>query len=282
MRVVFGLVLVLGLGLAGFAVYLVNGYVESYQMALEKERANQPKIVPTIPVYVAKQTLRYGDVLAEDQVIKMDWPKASVPEGAFTAENDTLFDGEDRFVLRTMEKHEPILAVKVTEPGQDAGVISRLGNGMRAFTIKVDVASGVSGFLRPGDRVDVYWTGSINENGSRRGVTKLIQRAVTIIAIDQQADRETQGANVARTITVRVDPLQVAALAQAQSTGALTLALVGNDDEGEIGQVAVDQTALLGLTREEIAPVIQEEKRECTIRTRKGAEVVVIPIPCTN
>jgi pilus assembly protein CpaB len=25
-----------------------------------------------------------------------------------------------------------------------------------------------------------------------------------------------------------------------------------------------------------------EEKKVCTIKTRRGAEVVVIPIPCTN
>ena len=47
------------------------------------------------------------------------------------------------------------------EPGQDAGVSSRLSKGMRAFAIRVDVATGVSGFLRPGDRVDVYWSGTI-------------------------------------------------------------------------------------------------------------------------
>ena len=51
--------------------------------------------------------------------------------------------------------------VKVTDPGEEAGVTSQLEPGMRAFALRVDVASGVSGFLRPGDRVDIYWTGSV-------------------------------------------------------------------------------------------------------------------------
>ena len=37
----------------------------------------------------------------------------------------------------------------------------------------------------------------------------------------------------------------------------------------------------LGLGAIELAPEAEEEK-VCTIRTRRGAEVVEIPIPCTN
>ena len=57
---------------------------------------------------------------------------------------------------------------------------------MRAFTIRVDATSGVSGFLRPSDRVDVYWSGR-SEIGE---VTQLIEAGVRIIAIDQSADED--------------------------------------------------------------------------------------------
>ena len=265
MRIVFGLVLVVGLGLAGFAVYMVNGYIEGYRTALENERADGPNSVETVRVFVAKEQLAYGQVLTKEQVQLVHWPKNALPEGVFThidGEND-LFHDEERFVLRAMETFEPVLAVKITEPGQDAGIVSRLGSGYRAFTIEVDVASGVSGFLRPGDRVDVYWTGEIYDDQGRQGVTKLIQQSVTIMAIDQQADEETRGANVARTITVRVTPQQVAALAQAQSTGELSLALVGTNDDTDVGQVAMDQTALLGLTPRPEPTVERAEAPKC-------------------
>jgi len=72
-----------------------------------------------------------------------------------------------------MEKNEPIRASKVTAPGQEAGLTTLLARGMRAFTIKVDVASGVSGFLRPSDLVDVYWSGSV-QGGSGQSFTQLI------------------------------------------------------------------------------------------------------------
>jgi len=35
MRAVFGLVMLIGIGLAGFAVYMVNGYVSETQVALD-------------------------------------------------------------------------------------------------------------------------------------------------------------------------------------------------------------------------------------------------------
>jgi len=180
-----------------------------------------------------------------------------------------------------MEKDEALLVVKVTGPGEDAGVSSRLSPGMRAFALRVDVASGVSGFLRPGDRVDVYWTGRTDsEAAGSREVTKLIEAGIKLIAIDQSADEDRNNPVVARTVTIEGTPLQVAALAQAQATGRLQLSLVGAEDENVTGDVQVDQRLLLGIQEQVVerkaAPKI------CTVKTRKGAEVVEIPIPCAD
>ena len=45
MRMVFGLVLLAGVALAGFAVYMVQGYVNAYQDQLARERAARPVAV---------------------------------------------------------------------------------------------------------------------------------------------------------------------------------------------------------------------------------------------
>lgn len=285
MRMVFGLVLLVGIALAGGAVYMAKNYIGQYQTALAKERAQREKIVPTVPVYVAERPLKYGEALTAEDVRRVDWPENAIPEGAFTADNPVFAEGVTaaRFVLRTMEKDEAVLAVKVTEPGEEAGLMSRLERGMRAFAIKVDVASGVSGFLRPGDRVDVYWTGKVDQSLSqtRGDVTKLIEAGVKLIAIDQSAAGDLEGASIAQTVTVSVRPNQVATLAQAQSTGRLALSLVGAEDDTIAGAIEVDQRALLGIATQEVKVEIEEEKT-CSIRTRRGAEVVEIPIPCTN
>ncbi len=273
MRIIFGLVLVVGIGLAGFAVYVAKDRFTQYQAALASQR---DEIVPTTSVYVVTRQLRYGEELRPADVVAIEWPEEYVPFGAFTNAEELFPADTDelRTVLRVMERNEPVLVSKVTAPGQDAGVASRLAQGMRAFALRVDVSTGVSGFLRPGDRVDVYWTG----NARGENVTRLIEASLQIIAIDQIADEDRSNPTIARTITIEAPPDRIAALAQAQATGSLSLALVGVSDDTHSATIEVDQEDLLGV--EEV--VAQEGPRVCTVRNRRGAEVIITPVPCTN
>ncbi len=281
MRAVFGLVLIVGVGLAGFAVYMAKDYIEGYQQALAAEKAKGGSI-DTVEIIVTKKAVKYGDELTSEDVSLVRWPTRSVPKGAFFKPEELFPEGfdEPRSVLRSIEPGEAILQTKLTAPGEAAGLTALLKRGQRAFTIEVDVSSGVSGFLRPGHHVDVYWTGRV-DNGKRRGeVTKLIQSSLPLIAIDQSANEEVKSSGIAKTVTVAANPTQVAGLAQAQSTGSLTLSLVGIGDDVMNDRIEVDQNALLGVIETE-APTVKKEE-VCTIRTRKGDEVLEVPIPCTN
>ncbi|MQY43097.1 Flp pilus assembly protein CpaB [Epibacterium sp. SM1969] len=285
MRAVFGIVLVVGVALAGGATMMVKDRFAAYKTALAQERSARVENIPTVEIYVANEPLKYGQKLLPDAVRMVRWPKESLPEGTFQS-TESLFPPDrpedKRVVLREMEIGEAILAVKVTKPGEEAGITSRLARGMRAFAIKVDVASGVSGFLRPSDRVDIYWTGDmVNGAGQAMGeVTRLIQSNIELVAVDQKAGN-VDGTVLARTVTVSVKPEQVAALAQAQSTGRLSLALVGAEDDTIASVIEIDQRKLLGVTAQE-APVIQPEEKVCTIKNRRGTEVITVQIPCTN
>lgn len=286
MRMVFGLVLLVGIALAGGAVYLAKDRIAQYQAANAQAQAALAQIVPTQTVYVADKPLKYGERLTPESVRAVDFPINAIPEGSFT-ELDILFPpttDEFRVVLRDIEKDEALMAVKVTEPGEDTGLTSRLARGMRAFTIKVDVSSGVSGFLRPGDRVDVYWSGRVRlggNNGDQGEVTKLIQANVQLIAIDQSANNGFDEAVIARTVTLAVSPQQVASFAQAQSTGKLSLSLVGAGDDTVADAIEVDQRTLLGIEEEEVVEVKPEEvAKVCTTRERRGAEIIETVIPC--
>lgn len=286
MRAVFSLVLIIGMGLAGFAVYMVKGYFEQQQIALHQQAAVAAQAVPTIEVVAMNREIAYGEKISPEDVQLIRYAQPFLPEGVFTTMEELFPDGETklRMVTRNMEINEPVLMVKVTEPGEVAGITSLLAPGKRAFAIRVDVASGVSGFLRPGDRVDVYWTGQVAGAGDGLGngdVTKLIETAVKIVAVDQSANGNLNQTIVARTVTVEISPQQVAALAQAQSTGRLSLSLVGQGDEFVAEAIEVNQASLLGISTTEPVAVAEPEE-VCTIRTRRGAEVVEIPIPCTN
>jgi pilus assembly protein CpaB len=281
MRAVFGLVLVVGLALAGAAVYMVQGFIGANQEQVTKLRAFTAKIGPVVEVYVANKPLAYGTALTKDDVQKVLMPKNNLPEGFFEDEA-LLFPGDyqkPRYIMRQLDKMEPILTAKVSEPGQDVGLTARLSKGMRAFAIKVDVASGVSGFLQPGDVVDVYWTGGTADMQGE--LTRLIESSIRIVAVDQTADAEnTTSTLIARTVTVEATPEEVARLAQAQATGRLALSLVGAGEVAEAGFVEVDSKGLLGIVEQ--AEAVVEEEKVCSVKTRKGADVVDIPIPCTN
>ncbi|MCO6383114.1 MAG: Flp pilus assembly protein CpaB [Vannielia sp.] len=277
MRMVFGLVLVIGVALAGFAVYMAQGYLAKTTAERNALIAAQQKAKPTVNVLVVKKNKAYGERLMPEDVIAIRWQKDSLPEGHYLKEEDLFPVGKDpRTVITAMAKFEPVLKAKVTEPGEDAGITSRLETGKRAFAIKVDRTSGVSGFLRPGDRVDVYWTGTSNG----REVTQLIEAGIKLIAVDQSYDEGHSSPSIARTVTVAISPDQVASLAQAQSTGRLSLSLVGAEDETVAAAIEVDQKRLLGIQDKEVREV--EVQRVCTTKVRKGAEVIEQPIPCTN
>jgi pilus assembly protein CpaB len=144
---------------------------------------------------------------------------------------------------------------------------------MRAFAISVDASTGVSGFLRSGDRVDVFWIGeNLDSQGQSTGrVTKLIETNLRILATDQDAEGGGDSSRIARTVTVEVTPQQVARLAQAQATGMLSLSLVGAGDTGTAAATDVDQRSLLGI--EEAKPVeVQAPDPTCGVKVKKAGE----------
>lgn len=288
MRGVFALVLLAGIGLAGFAAKMVMDRLNLLRAERDWAISQIGPKVPMSEVFVTTRELRAGEALTREDVQPIAWPTASLPENTYTDLTEIFPEGASgpRVILRMMDPGELLMSPKLSQPGAPLGLAFQLETGRRAFAIRVDVSSGVSGFLTPGDRVDIYWTGTPPGSDGGRQFTRLIQSNVELVAIDQSRDFLGDEARVAKTITVSVTPQEVAALAQAQNSGKLSLALVGAADENsQISVIEVDTRELLG-----IQEVIEEEveieaapvERICTVRNRRGAEVIVTEIPCTD
>ena len=311
MRSMFLLVLLIGVGIAGFAVYKANDYFEAsdqtsvqlvdriHQLNAEIENLNA-QIVETAEVYVFKESMRYGERFTIDDVTTVTFPIAAIPAQSFvfvepSDEEDAeaeepiqeLFpEGAARYraLVRSVEAGEIVMPIKVTEPGEDAGIMYRLLPGNSAFAINVSATSGVSGFIRPGDNVNIFWTGSVQG----QNITKLIASGVNVIAIDQSSDEDILGARLARTITVQGTPQEIAQLQQAQSAGSLTLSLVRS---GEVADdIEVTTNLLDSLNIEVVAPEPEPEPEplpepepepeQCFQTIRRGVERVQIEVPC--
>jgi pilus assembly protein CpaB len=191
------------------------------------ERVEKPANVRT--VIVAARPLAFGTKLTERDLRETQYPADAVPEGIFTSKQALISSAGERVVLAAITENEPILASKITAPGQRASLSVVIEQGKKAVTIRVDDVLGVAGFVQPDDRVDILLTR--NTRGSRSGTggegsayTDVLLQDVRVLAIDQLADRKTQ-ATPAKAVTVEVDTADAQKLVLAASIGQLSLAL---------------------------------------------------------
>lgn len=286
MRAVFALVLLVGMALAGMAVYMIQGYMADLEGALQREQAFNAKAGKLVEVYVFAKPKKYGDALAEEDVQLIYWPEKALPDSIFKDKTALFPENADgpRYIMRSTEAFEPVLASRVTEPGQLASLVSKLEKGKRAFAIKIGMDSGVANFVKPDDYIDILWTGNVA--GVEGGMTRQIESAVLVIAVDNALNEgQVSSDTVARTVTVAATPEQVARLAQAQSTGRLTLSLAGDATETVDGTVEINTNSMLGIVEEVVAPeVVVEEKKKCYAKQRSGGVLVDtdVEIPCKS
>ncbi|MBQ2260762.1 MAG: Flp pilus assembly protein CpaB [Loktanella sp.] len=277
MRVVFGLVLLLGMGLAAFAVYMVNQYMDTQTAALERAREAAATAPVTVEVYAVARPLTYGEQLTKDDLRLIPYVRDVLPEGSYATEEELFPMGVDvpRIVVLPMLENEIIMASKVTEPGVSRGLTALVEPGYRAFPVQGRMAAGF-GTLRPDDRIDVYWTGRLRDG---REVTNLIKSGLQIIAITGDT-----GGRDPQNVIVQVTPEEVALLTQAQNSGQLTLALVGTGDMSVSGPVTVDNSALTGEQDEAPAPESPavEEPRRCFVVQRSGTSRSEVEVECSD
>lgn len=286
MRAVFALVLLVGMALAGMAVYMIQGYMAELETALRQEQEFNAKAGKLVEVYVFAKPKKYGDALAEGDVALIYWPESSLPESIYRDKAALFPENADgpRYIMRSTEAFEPVLASRLSEPGQLASLTSKLAKGKRAFAIRVGMDSGISNFVKPDDYIDILWTGSVA--GSEGRMTRQIESAVLVIAVDNALNEgQVASDTVAQTVTVAASPEQVARLAQAQATGTLTLSLARDESETVEGTVETDTKSMLGIVEEVVAPeVVVEEKKKCFAKQRSGGVLVDtdVEIPCQD
>ncbi len=176
-------------------------------------------------IVVAKSNLKFGDHVDSVDLQLVDWPADSVPAGAFTRIADVAAPGLDRVVLRPIEPGEPVLASKVSGSGAKASLSTVIDPNMRAMTIHVNDATGVAGFITPGDRVDIMLTRDDGPNGKDSSRTDILLQNVLVRGIDQEANERKEKPTVVKAVTVEVTPSDVQKLTLGSNIGTLSLAL---------------------------------------------------------
>ena len=211
------IVLAAAAAIALLAVFLVNTWFSGVQQQQTKAAASHP----LVKVVVARQPLAFGTQLTAVNVHLVDWPKSSLPAGAFTTVPDALRG--DRVALRPIEVGEPVLAERVSGPDGHASIASNIPGDMRAVSISVSAVTGVSGFVTPGDVVDIFLTRDLSGDGGK--VTSVVLENVQVLAVDQRANEKKADPKVSKTATFLTDLYGAQKLVLASHLGTLSLAL---------------------------------------------------------
>jgi len=228
--ILLGIAVVIGL----FAVFLANSF---FSGAEQRQRivAEQQKLQPVV---VAAQDMQFGTPLSQQNLRMVNWPASSVPAGAFTS-LDALKG--NHVALRPIVAGEPVLASRVSGANGRATLSSNLPVGKLAYAVPINDVSGVGGFVRPGDLVDVILTRPIPgaSSSSTDKMTDVVLEAVPVLGIDQVADDKETKPTSAKTATLEVDTLGAQKLALSIQLGALSLALRNVADQATGAQSTV-------------------------------------------
>jgi len=213
-----GVILIIAaLLVGGLAVFLARDWIQS--QIPEPVVVTRDK-VPLTTVVVARRELFFGDRLRKSFLEERPWPKGNLPEGSFTKIDDVLTG--DPVVIRQISKNEPVLRTKLTGEGGRASLSAKVTETMRAVTIRINDVLGVAGYVLPGDRVDILLTRSPTEG---KPITDIMLQNIRVLGVDQNANDEANGAQVARAATIEVTPLQAQKIVLAGQVGMLSLAL---------------------------------------------------------
>lgn len=188
---------------------------------------------PTGPeVLVATKTLPAGTIVTPDAFRYQPWPNELVQEAYFLRGKVDQASLSGTVVRLPITAGQPITQGALVKPGDRGFLAAALGPGMRAVTISVSQASGVAGFVFPGDRVDILLTQNVAGGGDGQPLraTETIVRNVRVLATDQKTDKSVDDTGKTQVVafsnvTLEATPKLSEKIAVAQQLGSLSLSL---------------------------------------------------------
>lgn len=214
---------------AGGAAFTAKKFIErrAAQAVELQEKAKRD-----IPVLVAARPLQQGAILKDSDLRWDMWP-------VFTAEaSKVVVQTPGKAILdhlpakglaRAVMAGEPIRSDMVFDAGKGSLMPGVLSPGMRAVGITVNAASAASGFVLPGDRVDVILIldtskgGGAKMPGGGRYVAETVLQNVRVLAVDQTLASENAPKPKGKKAAAKPKKGE----AGAEETGPTTIAMVG-------------------------------------------------------
>lgn len=245
---------------------LVMGWLHDAELRRVAEAA--VPVVSTAEVVVAKADLAWGTKLTPEMLQVVNYPAGALPDGYYK----NIDDLNDAVLLHDLKTNEPILRSKLAS-GKDVGVgVAAVTDPMkRAMSVKVDEVIGVSGFIKPGDHVDVMVTIE-PDTKSQHPIAKLILENIKVLAAGMQYEKSgnEKDPKPVQVMTLEVEIEEAEKLALASTQGKLRLALRNPLNAEKVLTKGANVAALLASFRPKEAA--QAAQPEFHVEVIKGSD----------
>lgn len=245
MRPLMIVLVALALGIAGVTAFLARNFLG------KPEPAPQQVIAQPVGqrVLVAAREISAGNILVEEDLRFEHWPSTSVDKRFIVFQAG----GEDpkakvigSVAARRILAGEPLSGTSVFRQDEAGQMSGMLGPGMRAVSIAVSNTSAVSGFVTPGDRVDVVALMKFKDRADNGGkpaedelyVTETVLGDLRVLAVDQNL-KTGQVALPGKTVTLEVPPKDAEKLILAGASATLNLVLRSQTTAGALDDPAL-------------------------------------------
>lgn len=205
--------------------------------------------VETRPIAVAVIDLPWGSVLSQEKIRMVPLPKGF--PGVYFPDPAMLVG---RVLVFPVKANEPILESRLAPRELKTGGVAAVINAKkRAIAVKVDKVIGVSGFVHPGNRVDVLVTLATGKTSDP--VTKTVLENVLVLATGPEMEKggKEEKQSLVDVITLEVTPEEAEKLALAVTEGRLQLVLRNFSDTEDVltqGMTIPTLLASYGSTKE--------------------------------
>lgn len=241
-------------------------------------------------VAVAKVAIPLGTKIIPEQVMLVQFPQESTPDGAF----ESIEKLTGRVAVMNIAPREPITEARLAPEGTAGGLSAVIPEGYRAMTVKVDDVVGISGFIMPGTLVDVVVVIDPAEKaGMQDPISKIVLQNIKVLANGQNIDKpeSEREANSVKAVTLLVTPEQAEKLALAASEGKLQLVMRNSIDQGDEQTSGINKRKLLGgeqakplpepgsLKSEQPNPNPKPAPRRAHTEAKPVAEALPVPAP---
>jgi pilus assembly protein CpaB len=234
---------------AALLVFLILYGILSALFSKKEEKVAAPQAM--VPVIEANTDIAPQTVITEDMVKAVEVSPSMVPAGALTDKNAVVGKkaGTDIYM------GDIITGRKLSQ--RAGGFVGLIPDGMRAVSFSVNDVTGVSGFAKPGDKVDILLV--TEREGKNRITSKILLKDVLILAVnkssgqpqpqpqntdkngkgvpDGSAPRQTSSSTASigtpSVVTVALTPYDAAKLIASTQIGQLQMLLRPANDEGD-------------------------------------------------